>query len=312
MAGVDLNRGSSNVVLPAEVASEIWSNAVDSSAVMSLARQVSLPGTGKTIQTITGDAIADWVNETDPKPVSRATLGKKSMTAYKMAVIEPFSDEFKRDLPALYAELARRLPFALATKFDSTVFGGTAPGSNFDVLSAAPAVALKPGTGALTTYKGLVAADTAVSAAGGIINGWALAPQGRQYLLGAVDGFNRPLFLADTAASGRNMTLLGAPVVTSKAVYKSGSPNVIGFAGDWTEAMYGTVQGVQISVSTEATLPDGTQTVTVGGGGSGTVSVPKYINLFDQNMFALRCEIEVGFIVRDPAYFVRLTDGTVV
>src|SRR5699024_8539788 len=112
MAGIDLNRTSSGVsdLLPKEISSEIWANAVNESIIMSASRGVSLPGGGLTIPMITGDAEADWVAETDEKPVSDAAVGSKSMTPYKLAVIETFSNEFRRDLPALYAELARRLP----------------------------------------------------------------------------------------------------------------------------------------------------------------------------------------------------------
>ena len=35
------------------------------------------------------------------------------------------------------------------------------------------------------------------------------------------------------------------------------------------------------------------------------------INLWQQNMFAVRAEIEVGFRVRDLDHFVRITDGAV-
>lgn len=308
--GIDLNRGSSNVALPVDVSSEIWANTVESSAVMSLARQIRLPGTGTTVQTITGDATADWVDETANKPVSRATLGKKSITPYKLAVIEPFSNEFKRDLPSLYAELARRLPAALAKKFDYTVFHGTAPGSGFDDLSATKARGLTPGsTGSPSTYKGLVEVDRLISAAGGEINGWVLAPQARQYFIGAVDSTGRPIFMDSAASGGRGMTILGAPTFMSKAAYNSGK--VVGVAGDWSEALFGTVEGVQISISTEATLQDGTQSVKTyspaGVKSTGVVTQPKYINLYQQNMFALRAEIEVGFVVRSADYFVRLT-----
>src|SRR5690606_41795837 len=61
---------------------------------------------------------ADWVDETDEKPVSRPTFGSKSITPYKLAVIVPFSDEFRRDANALYNECVRRLPGVLAKKFD--------------------------------------------------------------------------------------------------------------------------------------------------------------------------------------------------
>lgn len=310
MAGIDMNRGSDGVLLPEAVSSEIWADTVNASAVMSLARRVNLPGSGVKIQTITGDATASWVDETDAKPVSNASLGSKTMTPYKLAVIELFSDEFRRDLPGLYAELARRLPYALAKKFDATVFHGTAPGSGFDVLSSATAVGIKSGSGAsTTTYQGLVQADNKVTAAGGIISGYALAPQARQYLLGAVDTTGRPLFLDSASSSGRGLTLLGAPTVTTKAVYEDTTNDVVGFAGDWSEAMYGTVQGVQVAVTNEAAIVNGTTTLTTSG--SDTVDVPNVIAPWQRNMFAIRAEIEVGFIVRNSDYFVKLTAATV-
>jgi HK97 family phage major capsid protein len=276
------------VYLPPDVSSEIWSDAQEQSAVMQLARPVSLPGSGVTIPVITGDAEADWVAETDEKPVDRPTVGRKDMTPYKLAVIVPFSNEFRRDLPALYNALAQRIPGALAKKFDSTVFSTTAPGSNFDTLGGADAVGI-----AGNTYAGLVAADQAVAAGGGDLSGWALSPQARGVLLGAVDGSNRPLFIDNLRTEGTVPSLLGAPVYTSKAVYESGTPNRLGFAGDWSSALYGTVEGVQVAISDQATITDGTDT----------------LNLWQRNMFAVRAEVEIGFVVRDEDHFVQLTDG---
>lgn len=297
MAGIDINRTTTGVSLPAAVSSEIWSTAVEESAVMKLARQVTLPGAGVSVPIITGDAAADWVDETENKPISRATFGNKMMTPYKLAVIEPFSNEFKRDLPGLYAELARRLPLALGKKFDSTVFGLTAgaPGSNFDTFNSAANVGI---TG--NTWAGLVAADTAVAVGGGMLNGWALSPQARALLLTAVDGNDRPLYVNNVSDSSVPI-LLGAPVYMTSAVYAAdadaggvGTVAQLGFAGDWTSAYWGSVEGVQVSISDQATLTDG-----------GT-----QINLWQRNMFAIRAEIEVGFRLRDIAHFVRLTSAT--
>lgn len=298
MAGIDINRTTSGVNLPPQVSDEIWGTAVEQSAVMSLARRITLPGSGVSIPIVTGDAEADWVAETDEKPVSRATLGNKTITPYKLAVIEPFSNEFRRDLPALYRELARRLPFALARKFDATVFGlaAGAPGSNFDTLGAAAAVGI-----AGDTYAGLVAADQAVATGGGDLTGWALSPQARGLLLGATDTAGRPLFINSVNNDGSVSRLLGQPVSFTKAVYAAdadgagaGTDAQLGYAGDWSSALYGTVEGVSVSVSDQATINDG-----------GT-----QLNLWQRNMFAIRAEIEVGFRVRDIAHFVKLTGAT--
>ena len=288
MAGIDVNRTTSGVRLDPQVSGEIWSATAEQSAAMQLANQIDLPGSGVTVDIITGNAEAEWVAETDEKPVSRPTLGSKLMTPYTLAVIVPFSNQFRRDKAALYNALVQKLPEALGKKFDQTVFGSVAaPGSNFDKLTGAAAVGI-----AGDTYAGLVAADQAVATGGGILNGWAIAPQGRGLLLGSVDGFGRPLFTQSPNTGGSVTQLLGQPVFVSKGVYAAGTPNQLGFAGDWSGASWGSVEGVQISISDQATLTDGDQ----------------QINLWQRNMFAVRAEIEVGFRVRDIAQFVKLTD----
>lgn len=289
MAGIDINRTTAGVSLPPAVSNEIWENTAVQSAAMQLAEQVQLPGGGVSVDIITGNAQAEWVAETEEKPVSRPTLGTKLMTPYTLAVIVPFSNQFRRDKGRLYNALVRKLPEALALRFDQTVFGSvTAPGSNFDKLSGASAV----GIGG-DTYQGLVAADQAVATGGGTLNGWALAPQGRGLLLGAVDGFGRPLFTPGPNTGGNVSQLLGQPVYVTPGVYAAGTPNQIGFAGDWSGAAWGSVEGVQIAFSDQATLTDGENT----------------INLFQRNMFAVRAEIEIGFRVRDLDQFVKLTDA---
>lgn len=271
--GIATNR--SHIDLPTEVSSEILQKAQEQSAVMQLARQIVLPGNGLTIPVITGDPEAEWVTETGAKPVKNPSIDKKVMQAYKLAVIVPFSNEFARDARALYDALVARLPLALAQKFDATVFHGAAPGSNFDTFASVTAQSIANPN----TYAGLVAADADIANHNGILNGFVISPAAKSVLLTALDGDNRPLFI-NSVAEGAIPMILGSKTVQSKGAYKAGSPNVVGFAGDWTQAMYGVVQGVDISLSDQATL---------------TVSGSDPINLWQQNMFAVRAEIEVGF-----------------
>ena len=149
----DISRQTSNVALPADVSQEIWANAVSESAFMQLGNRINIPGTGTTIQTITGEPTASWVAETNAKPVSAHTFGKHAVTPYKLAVIEAFSTEFLRDKAALYDECVRRLPASLSKKFDETIMGSTAPGSGFDVLGTGVSkVSILDGQ-STTTYK---------------------------------------------------------------------------------------------------------------------------------------------------------------
>jgi hypothetical protein len=97
--------------------------------------------------------------------------------------------------------------------------------------------------------------------------------------------------------------LLGAKVIYSKASYIAGTsgtgsvapvggatPDVLGVAGDWTQALYGIVEDVKVSLSDQATL---------------TID-NELVSLFERNMFAVRAEMEVGFRA-DTSVFNRRT-----
>jgi HK97 family phage major capsid protein len=283
----DINRTTNSMALPSDVASEILQKTSSESAIMRLARKIDLPGRGVTIPVITGDPSAAWVAETAVKPVSNGTPGTKLMSAYKIAVIETFSKEFTRDAKILYDALIQRLPAALAGVFDSTIIGATqAPGQNMDTFANCEKQSILNANNG--TYLGLVAADSDISTHGGVVNGYAFGAQGRALLLTAVDTTNRPLFMA-SANDGVVDKVLGNPTYFNKNLYKagtpgtSGTPAVVGVAGDWSKALYGTVEGVEIGVSDQATL-------TVGSGTSAT-----QLNLWQRNMVAVKAEIEVGF-----------------
>jgi HK97 family phage major capsid protein len=284
MSGIATNR--TNIALPTSVSAEIIQKTQEDSAVMRLARQIALPGNGLTIPVITSDPVAAWVDETDEKPVSNPGLGTKVMRGYKLAVIVPFSNQFRRDYGALYDALVARLPRILAEKFDNTVFGGTAaPGDDFDTFATATAQSLSN-----DAYGALVAGDTDVAIHGGIVDGYAISPQMKAILLSALDKNDRPLFI-NSVAEGAIPMILGNPTYLTKGAFVSGSPNTVGVLGDWTKAMYGIVEGVEINFSSDATLK---------------LADNSEINLFQRNMFAVRAEIEVGFRA-DLTCFNRLT-----
>ena len=276
-----------DITLPADVAGEIMQKTIAASAVMNLARQISLPGRGVQIPVITSDPTAAWVAETDAKAVSNPGLSSKLMQAYKLAVIVPFSDEFARDAKALYDALVARLPLALAARFDQTVAGAVlAPGTNFDSFAACTAQSIVAAEGH-TAYDGLVAAFADIAAQGGNMSGIALSPAGQGLLLAATDNNGRPLFV-NSAAEGAVPRVLGCAVEKGTGIYKPGAagvgtapgtPAIVGIAGDWSQAMFGTVEGVQIKIADQTGL---------------TINSTQ-VNLWEHNMFAVRAEIELGF-----------------
>ncbi len=308
----DLSRLSTNVsnLLPADVSQEIQARLVDESIVQTMARRVSVPGSGLTIPVISGEPTADWVAEGAEKPVSRHTLNKLSLTPKKLAVIEPFSDEFRRDLPGLYAELVRRLPKSLGKAFDLAAIAGNRNqiGSFYDEGEAAATNADLQTLDATDTYGDILAAITKVATNGYDADGVAVSPAGEALLMGAV-WTGAPVFIPSAMGSRGVGSVFGRPVFRSRQVALaavdadvdadgSGAgttefDTLYGIVGQWDQAIWGTVEGVKVSFSDQATLTDGGEA----------------LNLWQRNMFAVRAEIEIGFVVADPKAFVFLTDA---
>ena len=296
MAQVDIRRGTTGVPLTPDISNEIWAGVLETSAVMQAAGTITLPGKGLSIPMITAEPTANWVLETEEKPVSRGAVSSKNMTPYTIAVIVPFSNQFKRDVSGLYSELVARIPAALARKFDRTVYGVDAvPGTGFDTLGAAPALTVD----ATGTFGDVLAVLGAVSAAGFDVSDWIVNQELYSLLLTAVDPQGRQFFTVNQAPSGQlAQQILGSNVIKTRTPFKSSTSAAddTGIVGDWKNAArVGIVEGVQVSVSDTATINDG-----------GT-----QLNLWQRNMFALRAEIEVGFIYRDINAFVRVQNPTV-
>nr|DAR28311.1 MAG TPA: Major capsid protein [Caudoviricetes sp.] len=284
---IDVNRGTTGVALPSVLVDTVIQGVREGSAVMQLANRLVIPGSGITMNVITGDPEPAWTVESTEKTVSEPTFANKVMQPYKLAVIVPFSDQFRRDEAALYDAIVSRVPDALAKKFDETVFFGTAPGTNFDTLASADAIDLQA-----DPYGALVEGINSIAVAGGNADGIVLSPQANGIIMSARhdSGAGDPVFPNYAA----NSPLFGIPTLTRHAAYKAGSSaaNTVGFIGDWSKTYYGIVQDITIKYSEQASLNDGTNT----------------IHLWQRNMFALLCEMEVGFVVGDEDCFARFTD----
>ena len=282
----DVNRSTTGVALPSVLIDTVIQGISEGSAVMQLANRMVIPGSGVTMNVITGDPTPAWTLESTEKTVSKPTFENKVMQPYKLAVIVPFSDQFRRDESALFDAIAERVPNALARYFDQTVlFGTNKPGTNFDSLASADAVDIQA-----KTYDNFVGAVTGIATEGGTANGVIMSPQGNGVIMTARNSGGDLEFPG--YAPGQN--ILGIQTLTRSAAYQAGSSaaNTLGFVGDWSQAYYGIVEDVRIDYAEQATINDGTN----------------QINLWQRNMFALRCEMEVGFVVTDDKYFARLTD----
>ena len=286
-----VTRGAQNLIFPAEVSSEIWADALHDSLAMSLGSQVRMPAAGGEIQTITGEPVADWVAEGERKPVGEHTFGKRTFKPYKAAVVESFSDEFKRDKAALYAMLRPRLSNALVTLFDNAVLHGVnVPGTGFDTLQNAP-TAVWDGS-----YTSSVNVLEAVARAKGSISSWVFGIGGEVALLRAADTTGRPLFLSNPSTDGSIGSLLGRPVRQHERAERlsTTAADTVGLVGPWNEIMWGYVDTIKYE-EYDGPIYNGSTLVHAGR---------------QDNMSSLIVEFEVGCLIRDTNHFRRLVQGT--
>lgn len=284
-----MQRGANGLqALPKSVTNDIWAKALDESVVQRLARKIDMPAGGVQVPTITGEPEAQWVKETEEKPASKHTVAQRTLTPYKIAVIEVFSDEFRRDHNALYNQLVQRLPKSIGKKFDQTVFGFKGkPGDDFATLADSPAIELD---GTVDRYLDVLESPLGVE---GDITSWIISRQAEIDAMRATyehDG--RSVLLRDIQDEGSIGSILARPVYKNDSV-SDADTNTVGFAGDWSKAAWGAVEGIKMKVSDQST-------VNVGG---------EQINLWQRNMFAVLVEAELAFTVHDTSDFVRLTKG---
>lgn len=298
MTALDLSRSTSGVYLTPEQSNEIWTGVVKQSAVTQLATGVKLPGSGMEYDTLGDMSAAKWVGETDEKPVDKPTIGSRIMKPFKVAKIVPVSEEFVRDKSALWSRIKEKAAQSIAQTIDQTFLTGLIPApssENMDTLKDAQTVSIGSGK-----YADFAKIATTVLTNDGDLNGIALSPHGLAKVLEATDSNDHPLLVP--SQSTEIGTLFGARVVKSPWGHVpevkadtthniSAAKEVFGVAGDWTYAMYGTVEGIKMKISDQATINDGS----------------RQINLWQRNMIAFLVEAEIGFIVSDKKKFAVIT-----
>lgn len=216
-----------STLLPPSITGPIFDQAVESSAVMSLARQVPLSMDANTAIPVPMDVpAAGWVNEGEAKPVSSGSVGTKIMTGKKVALLVPVSQEVVRTNPAgLYSQLQQDLPTAIARAFDHAAIhgkdlrtGGAGPFSDY-LLQTPNSVEL--GTASQATggvYADLVNAEKAVVDANFDFSGFAADPRLRPTLKLSTDTQGRPIWVDDPSLGLNGGNLIGYPAYYNRGV----------------------------------------------------------------------------------------------
>ena len=257
------------------------------SSVMQLARQVPLGASGQEIIVPTGKATAGWVSEGQKKPTTETSIGVKGFTPHKIAAISVVSAEVVRANPGNYMTLLQdEIAQSFAEAFDAAALHGDGPFAA-SVSDTTKSVSLAP-----SAYDGVVGALDVLAKDGKKLNGFAFDRVVEATFLGEKDGVDRPLFvdtpLENTASAVTPGRIIGRSSFLGDGVAKD---DVVGFAGDWSQLVWGTVGGIKFDVSTQAT-------VTLDG---------SLVSLFENNLVAIRAEAEYGLLINDVEAFVSIT-----
>lgn len=282
-----------------ELAGPIFDEAAKGSVAMSLIRKVPLGASGQAFPIVTSKPTANWTAEGTKKHTTEAGLGLVKMEPKKLTAIAVASQEVIRANPGSYSEtLKALLADAFARAFDLAVFhnkGGDGTGTSpFETSLAATTKAVTLGaTAGANTYDDIVKAMSLnlQGAPKKKVTGFAFDTGFEIDLLNAKDTAGRPLF-AEAAYTGavpalRSGSVLGRTTYMHENV---GVDKTVGFAGDWAKCAWGTVGGITMDVSTEAS-------VTIGG---------ELTSLYENNLVAIRAEAEYGFVVADKDAFVKI------
>lgn len=260
------------------------------------------------------DAIAANQVEGGRKPVNEQTVTSQTMALYEWATIIPISNRVIRANPdGILTHIENGAYAALNRDFDSLAFGGViglgtsvadsmAAVTNSTDLQVGSAVGVEPlYTGVNKgTWTGLnnglkLLADTDKEWGASV---W---DNRTEVIFNTdVDGNGRPLYvdaLPGSRVGPRPGNVLGRPSDFAKKVNtKTGAlaaADVVGYAGDWTRAVWGIDGQIRFDVSNEASFVQGGVTVSA----------------FQNNLTLFRVEARVGFKLLDPAAFVKFTLG---
>lgn len=275
-----------------EIAQNYFAEARKRSTVQQLARQIPMGINGVEIPFSTAKASAAWVAEAGHKPTTESGLSLKSIKPAKLAAISVVSAEVVRANPGNYMSILRDdIAEAFAVAFDAAVLHGTSTPFGAFVDQTTKSVAL--GTTAQangSVYGDVVAGLDLLVKDGKKLTGFCFDRVVEPTFLGSTDTVGRPLFvetpLADTTAVVTPGRLIGRPAFLGDNI--KADPTV-GYGGDWSQIVWGSVGGISYKVSTEAA-------VTLNG---------QLVSLFEHNLVAILAEAEYGVLVNDPESFVK-------
>lgn len=267
--------------IPDEHNKLILEDVMQNSKIMQLGVYEEMDGQEKTFDYLAEGPGAYWVNETEKIQTSKPKYLQVTMRAHKLGVILPVSREFLYyKMSDFFEEMRPKVAEAFYKKFDAAgILNVSNPFKNS--VEQAVAAAKNVVTGDIN-YDNILAVEDKLYEHDEEANAWISKVQNNTALRGAADQFGNGLF--DRSAN----TLDGLPIVNLK---NDKMPKGTLYAGNFDHLRYGIPYNIDYQISEDAQL----STITNEDG------TP--INLFEQEMVALRATMDVGLmIVKDGAF----------
>lgn len=303
-------------LFPKTITSELFAKAQENSLVLRLGRQVPV-SYGETVIPIqvkrpevgqVGTGKTNALREGGTKPLTGVAWDSKPMSPIKLAGIITVSEEFARTNPqGFYSQLQSDLGFAIGRGIDLAVFHGKQPLTGGALSGIDASDVLNNTTKVVNTdtvldnnlYDELIAAYGLVTADDFDFSGWAVDTRFRPRLIreGAERDVNGNLVNpSQLNLAGGVGNILGFPVQYGKAVRgdlgaaTATSTQMIG--GDFSQLLWGFADQIKYKVTDQATLTDGTNTV----------------SMWQTNQIAILVEVTFGWVVGDLDGFVKVTN----
>ena len=296
-----------NVALLEDGIPEIIQSAVESSAVLSLARRLRDMSTAQTtLRVMDAFPTAYWVTgDTGLKQTSEMSWEKVYINAEELAVIVPVPENVIDDTDYdIWGEVRPRISEAIGAAVDAAIlFGTNAPASwpddiVTDATTASHVVSLAalPGSG-VDLYDGILGDAGTVSlveADGYFVTGHIdhISMRARYRGLRSAEG---ELIFKENVQGSTNYTLDGNPVLFPRnGAYNASA--ALDIAGDWSQLVYSIRKDVTFKLGTEAIIQDG----------SGNI----VLNTFQQDAVALRATFRMGWALPNPPTLLNQNDST--
>ena len=275
--------------IPEKYTNLILKEIMEGSKVMQLAKYEEMDGKEKEFEYFAKGPGAYWVGEGEKIKTSKAQWLKVKMVAKKLGVIIPCSREFLHYKMSDFLEAMKpKIAEAFYKKFDAAALLNVENPFPQSVDASVESVG-NVISGALT-YDNILALEDLLTDEDYDVNAFISTKKNRSTLRNAHKIENG--VIVESIYDRGNNTIDGQPVADLKALDKGTL-----YAGDFDYMYYGIPYGMSYKISEDAQLSTLTNE-------DGTP-----VNLYEQELVALRVTMDVGFmIVKDDA-FAKLTSG---